>query len=94
MNWPSSAEGSSGLQAGAMRRYDDESPASSPTRTSATRRPAVGPSRRLVAESSSGYSPATRRRTCAMAPAWRPELPSAELGQFTMVDLLRFAGVA
>jgi hypothetical protein len=27
-------------------------------------------------------------------PAWIPELPSAEPGTFTMVDLLRFAGVA
>ncbi len=27
-------------------------------------------------------------------PAWKPELPSAEEGRFTMVDLLRFAGVA
>ena len=27
-------------------------------------------------------------------PDWKPELPSAEEGQFTMVDLLRFAGVA
>ncbi len=26
--------------------------------------------------------------------AWRPDLPSAETGRFTMVDLLRFAGVA
>ena len=28
------------------------------------------------------------------APAWRPELPSARAGDFTMVDFLRFAGVA
>ncbi|MGI8776364.1 MAG: peroxidase family protein [Acidimicrobiales bacterium] len=29
-----------------------------------------------------------------IAPAWRPELPSAVPGEFTMADLLRFAGVA
>jgi len=29
-----------------------------------------------------------------MAPAWKPELPSSQPGRFTMVDLLRFAGVA
>jgi len=29
-----------------------------------------------------------------VAPTWAPELPSAEAGRFTMVDLLRFAGVA
>ena len=29
-----------------------------------------------------------------VAPTWVPELPSAEAGRFTMVDLLRFAGVA
>ena len=27
-------------------------------------------------------------------PPWRPELPAAEEGDFTMVDLLRIAGVA
>lgn len=27
-------------------------------------------------------------------PAWKPELPAAEGGRFTMLDLLRFAGVA
>jgi len=29
-----------------------------------------------------------------MAPAWKPELPSSQPGRFTMVNLLRFAGVA
>ncbi|MDQ6798959.1 MAG: heme peroxidase family protein, partial [Actinomycetota bacterium] len=29
-----------------------------------------------------------------MAPTWEPTLPSAEPGRFTIVDLLRFAGVA
>jgi hypothetical protein len=28
------------------------------------------------------------------APDWKPELPSAKRGTFTIVDLLRFAGVA
>jgi hypothetical protein len=28
------------------------------------------------------------------APAWTPELPGSQPGQFTIVDLLRFAGVA
>jgi hypothetical protein len=27
-------------------------------------------------------------------PAWRPELPAADKGTFTLPDLLRFAGVA
>ncbi len=27
-------------------------------------------------------------------PGWKPELPRATPGQFTIVDLLRFAGVA
>ena len=29
-----------------------------------------------------------------MAPKWTPELPSAVPGEFTMADILRFAGVA
>ena len=49
---------------------------------------------RIVAEVVVGLLAADPASFLRMAPAWRPELPSAHAGHFTMVDLLRFAGVA
>jgi len=48
----------------------------------------------IVAEVLVGLLAADPSSYLRAAPAWTPELPSAQPGQFTMVDLLRFAGVA
>jgi hypothetical protein len=48
----------------------------------------------IVAEVLVGLLAADPSSYLRAAPDWRPELPSAEPGDFTMVDLLRFAGVA
>ena len=49
---------------------------------------------RLVAEVIVGLLQADPASFLRVAPKWKPELPGAEPGRFTMVDLLRFAGVA
>jgi hypothetical protein len=49
---------------------------------------------RLVGEVVAGLLAGDSSSFLRMAPAWKPELPSAEVGHFTMVDLLQFAGVA
>ena len=49
---------------------------------------------RMVAEVLVGLLKGDPSSYLRQEPAWRPELPSAEPGRFTMVDLLRFAGVA
>lgn len=49
---------------------------------------------RIVAEVLIGLLKGDPSSFLRQQPAWRPELPSAEPGQFTMVDLLRFADVA
>jgi hypothetical protein len=49
---------------------------------------------RIVAEVLVGLLKGDPSSFLRQQPAWRPELPSAEAGRFTMVDLLRFAGVA
>jgi hypothetical protein len=49
---------------------------------------------RIVAEVLVGLLKGDPSSFLRQQPAWRPELPSAEEGTFTMVDLLRFAGVA
>jgi len=49
---------------------------------------------RLVGEVVVGLLAGDSSSFLRMAPAWKPELPSAEPGHFTMADLLRFAGVA
>lgn len=48
----------------------------------------------IVAEVLVGLLSADPSSYLRMAPAWTPELPSARPGEFTMTDLLRFAGVA
>ncbi|MDQ6727798.1 MAG: heme peroxidase family protein [Actinomycetota bacterium] len=48
----------------------------------------------IVAEVLVGLLAADPSSYLRVAPGWSPELPSAEPGDFTMVDLLRFAGVA
>ncbi len=47
----------------------------------------------IVAEVLVGLLAADPSSYLRVAPAWKPELPAAEPGDFTMVDLLRFAGV-
>jgi len=49
---------------------------------------------RIVAEVLVGLLQADPSSFLRLAPDWKPELPSAEPGRFTMPDLLRFAGVA
>ena len=49
---------------------------------------------RLVAEVLVGLLKGDPSSFLRMAPKWKPELPSAVPGRFTMADLLRFAGVA
>ena len=49
---------------------------------------------RIVAEVLVGLLKGDPSSFLRQAPAWKPDLPSAEEGAFTMVDLLRFAGVA
>jgi hypothetical protein len=49
---------------------------------------------RIVAEVLVGLLKGDPSSFLRQQPAWRPELPSAEPGHFTMVDLLRFARVA
>jgi hypothetical protein len=48
----------------------------------------------IVAEVLVGLLSADPSSYLRTAPGWKPELPSAVPGTFTMVDLLRFAGVA
>ena len=48
---------------------------------------------RIVAEVLVGLLKGDPMSFLRMAPAWKPELPAAEPGRFTMTDLLRFAGV-
>ncbi len=48
----------------------------------------------VVAEVLVGLLAADPSSYLRAAPGWAPELPGREPGQFTMVDLLRFAGVA
>jgi hypothetical protein len=55
----------------------------------------LGPtSGRIVAEVLVGLLKGDPSSFLRQQPAWTPELPAAEEGAFTMVDLLRFAGVA
>jgi hypothetical protein len=49
---------------------------------------------RIVAEVLVGLLKGDPNSFLRQEPAWKPDLPSAEEGRFTMVDLLRFAGVA
>jgi hypothetical protein len=49
---------------------------------------------RIVAEVLLGLLEADSSSFLRRAPDWKPELPSAKPGRFTMPDLLRFAGVA
>lgn len=49
---------------------------------------------RIVAEVLVGMLEGDPSSFLRKAPAWRPELPAATPGDFTMADLLRFAGVA
>ncbi|CAA9221150.1 MAG: Animal haem peroxidase [uncultured Acidimicrobiales bacterium] len=49
---------------------------------------------RIVAEVLVGLLQGDQSSFLRVAPGWKPELPSAEPGRFTMPDLLRFAGVA
>jgi hypothetical protein len=49
---------------------------------------------RIVAEVLIGLLQADAAAYLAMDPAWRPVLPAAAPGDFTIADLLRFAGVA
>ena len=86
---------------GARRR-----PAASPGRrrcgsTSCGRRRAwtgglrLGPTGgRIVAEVLVGLLKGDPTSFLRLPPAWKPELPAAQPGRFTMADLLRFAGVA
>jgi hypothetical protein len=48
----------------------------------------------IVAEVLVGLLAADPSSYLRAAPEWTPELPSARPGEFTMADLLRFAGVA
>ncbi len=55
----------------------------------------LGPtSARIVAEVLLGLLKGDPSSFLRKAPAWVPELPSENPGEFTMVDILRFAGVA
>ncbi|HWI04732.1 MAG TPA: heme peroxidase family protein [Acidimicrobiales bacterium] len=49
---------------------------------------------RIVAEVLVGLLKGDPSSFLRQAPAWKPDLPSAKAGTFTMVDLLGFAGVA
>jgi len=49
---------------------------------------------RIVAEVLVGLLAADPSSFVRMAPAWRPELPAEDPDKFTLVDFLRFAGVA
>jgi len=49
---------------------------------------------RIVAEVLVGLLAADPSSYLRANPGWTPELPGATPGQFTIVDLLRFAGVA
>jgi hypothetical protein len=49
---------------------------------------------RIVAEVLVGLLKGDPSSFLRQEPAWKPDLPAATAGQFTMVDLLRFAGVA
>jgi hypothetical protein len=49
---------------------------------------------RIVAEVLVGLLKGDPSSFLRQEPAWKPELPAATAGMFTMVDLLRFAGVA
>jgi len=49
---------------------------------------------RIVAEVLLGLLRGDPSSFLNLAPEWKPELPAAEPGRFTMPDLLRFAGVA
>ena len=49
---------------------------------------------RIVAEVLVGLLKGDPSSFLRREPAWKPDLPSAEEGTFTMLDLLRFAGVA
>lgn len=49
---------------------------------------------RIVAEVLVGLLKGDPSSFLRQQPAWKPELPAAEEGTFTMLDLLRFAGVA
>ena len=49
---------------------------------------------RLVAEVLLGLLKGDPSSFLRQAPTWNPELPAAKPGDFTLVDLLRFAGVA
>jgi hypothetical protein len=49
---------------------------------------------RIVAEVLVGLLEADPSSFVRVAPAWGPELPAEQPGQFTLVDFLRFAGVA
>jgi hypothetical protein len=48
----------------------------------------------IVAEVLVGLLAADPSSYLRTAPGWTPELPGSQPGRFTMVDLLRFAGVA
>jgi Animal haem peroxidase len=61
-------------------------------RTGGARLGAVGG--RIVAEVLIGLIDGDPDSYLGAAPGWRPTLPSAQTGDFTMADLLRFAGVA
>jgi hypothetical protein len=55
----------------------------------------VGPTgATIMAEVLVGLLAADPSSYLRVAPAWKPELPAATRGTFTMGDLLRFAGVA
>jgi hypothetical protein len=49
---------------------------------------------RIVAEVLVGLLKGDPSSFLRQEPAWKPDLPAAATGQFTLVDLLRFAGVA
>jgi hypothetical protein len=49
---------------------------------------------RIVAEVLVGLLKGDPSSFLRQEPAWKPDLPAAEKGTFTIVDLLRFAGVA
>ena len=49
---------------------------------------------RIVAEVLVGLLKGDPSSFLRQQPDWKPDLPAAEEGRFTMVDLLRFAGVA
>ena len=55
----------------------------------------LGPtSGRIVAEVLLGMLAGDPSSYLQAAPGWTPSLPAQETGQFTVTDLLRFAGVA